>query len=85
MRVAADEAAVPLAAARPNAALVAPTTSIRADMRRALAERLTRALAAGDDKTVCIALTALSALIDDAVEAAPVGAAVVIGPVTGRR
>ena len=84
---AADEVAVPLAAAVPDvAAPAAPTTSIRADMRRALAEGLTRALAAGDDKAARIALTALSGLMDDASESAPAGAVAVVDPRTeGRR
>ena len=79
---AADEVAV----AVPELAPAAPTGSIRADMRRALAEGLTRALAAGDDKAARIALTALSGLMDDAPEAAPIGSAAVVDPRTeGRR
>jgi hypothetical protein len=80
-----DEAAVPLAAAVPDAVAAAPTMSIRADMRRSLAEGLTRALAAGDDKAARIALTALSGLMDDAADAAPVVGAAVVDPVTERR
>jgi hypothetical protein len=76
----------PLAVAVPDAARAAPSMSIRADMRRALADGLTRALAAGDDKAARIALTALSGLMDDAPEAAPVGAVAVVDPMTeGRR
>ena len=83
---AADEVAVPLAAAVPDvAAPAAPTTSIRADMRRALAEGLTRALAAGDDKAARIALTALSGLMDDAPEAASVGAVAVVDVIAEQR
>jgi hypothetical protein len=54
-------------------------------MRRALAEGLTRALAAGDDKAARIAIVALSGLMNDAVEVAPVGATAVVDPMTGRR
>ena len=80
---AADEVVVPLAAAVPDVAAPAvPTTSIRADMRRALAEGLTRALAAGDDKAARIAIVALSGLMDDVAESAPVGAVAVVDPRT---
>ena len=84
---AADEVAVPLAVAVADVAAPAvPTISLRADMRRALAEGLTRALAAGDDKAARIALTALSGLMDDASESAPAGAVAVVDPRTeGRR
>lgn len=58
--------------------------SIRADMRRALAEGLTRALAAGDDKAARVAIVALSGLMDDAGEAASVGGAALVDHVTER-
>ena len=81
-RAAADEVTETL----PDAALASPIMSIRADMRRALAEGLTRALAAGDDKAARIALTALSGLMDDAAEVASVGGAALVDPMTeGRR
>jgi hypothetical protein len=63
----------------------APTISIRADMRRALADGLTRALAAGDERAARIALTALSGLMDDGADAAPVGDAAVVDLMTERR
>ena len=44
----------------------AVSASIRGDMRRVLAEGLTRALAAGDDKAARVAIVALSGLMDDA-------------------
>src|SRR5262249_4568575 len=53
----------------------APTTSIRAEPGRALADGLARALAVGDSRTARIALAALSGLVDDAPEGG--GAAVV--------
>ncbi len=85
-RAAADDVAVPVVAAGPDvAAPTASTTSIRADIRRALAEGLTRALAAGDDKAARIAIVALSGLMDDALEAAPAVDAVVVDSMTARR
>jgi hypothetical protein len=51
------------------------STSIRADMGRALADGLARALAAGDTRAARVALAALAALVDDAPEGS--GAAVV--------
>ncbi len=74
----------PLAVAVPEAVPVTPIVSIRADMRRALADCLTRALAAGDDEAARIALTALSGPMDDALDAAPVGAAAVVDHMPGR-
>jgi hypothetical protein len=76
----------------PHAATVADvvtpaavSASIRADMRRALAEGLTRALAAGDDKAARVAIVALSGLMDDAAAAAPVVGAAAIDPMTKQR
>ena len=76
--VAVDEIAAPLAVMVPEAAPAASTGSIRADMGRALAEGLARALTAGDGKAARIALVALSGLMDDAPEAAPVGAVAMV-------
>jgi hypothetical protein len=45
-----------------------PSTSIRADLGRALADGLARAMAAGDMRAARIALAALSALMEDAPE-----------------
>ena len=60
---AAGEVAVPRVATAADAVTpAAVSASIRADMRRALAEGLTRALAAGDDKAARVAIVALSAL-----------------------
>jgi hypothetical protein len=42
--------------------------SLRADMGRALADGLARALASGDARTARVALAALSGLLDDAPE-----------------
>ena len=63
----------------------AVSASMRADMRRALAEGLTRALAAGDDKAARVAIVALSGLMDDAADAAPVGGAGLVEPTTEAR
>jgi hypothetical protein len=82
----ASEVAVPRAATVVDAVTpAAVSASIRADMRRALAEGLTRALAAGDDKAARIAIVALSGLMDDVADAAPVVDAAAIDPVTKRR
>ncbi len=43
----------------------APPTSLRADMGRALADALGRALAGGDTRAARVALTALSGLVGD--------------------
>ena len=83
---AAGEVAVPRAMTVADAVTpAAVSASIRADMRRALAEGLTRALAAGDDKAARIAIVALSGLMDDAPEVTPIGAAAGVDPMTGRR
>ena len=75
--------AVPRAATVADAVTpAAVSASIRADMRRALAEGLTRALAAGDDKAARVAIIALSGLMDDAADAAPAGAVAVVEPTT---
>ena len=83
MGPAAGEVAVTLAATVADAVTTAAVSaSIRADMRRALAEGLTRALAAGDDKAARVAIVALSGLMDDA----PVGAGPMVDLMTvGRR
>jgi hypothetical protein len=78
--------AVPRAATVADAVTpAAVSASIRADMRRALAEGLTRALAAGDDMAARVAIVALSGLMDDAADPAPVVDAVAIDPMAKRR
>jgi hypothetical protein len=49
-----------------EAASAAPSTSLRADMGRALADAIARALAIGDAHAARVALTALSGLVGDA-------------------
>jgi hypothetical protein len=63
----------------------APPTSIRADMGRALADGLARALAAGDGRAARVALAALSGLVDDGPELAPGGGAPVVDLAAERR
>jgi hypothetical protein len=50
-----------------------PTTSIRADVGRALADGLARAFGAGDDREARRILAALSALAADDMAKAPTG------------
>lgn len=70
----------------PEAARAALTTSIHADVGRALADGLARALAGGDNREARRILAALSALAaDDVPEVAPVSGAPVIDLVAERR
>ena len=82
-----DGGAEPLAATAAGAEAVdaAQTGTIRADMERALATGLSRAIAAGDRKTARVALAALSALMEDAAEAALVDGAAALDAAPGRR